>query len=105
MTFVGMVTRKNSLPASPMSVSPGTRFAIADAANARKFTGVGFSMSGRFVQYLPLLSPERVEGMVIIAGAPASAMELPEQVIADWIGRAGDRDKLREVPVMFAVNP
>jgi len=79
--------------------------AVADAANARKFTSVGFSMSGRFVQYLPLLSPERVEGMVIIAGAPASAMELPEQVISDWAARAGDREKLREIPVMFAVNP
>ena len=62
-------------------------------------------MSGRFVQYLPLLSPERVMGMVIVAGAPASAMELPEQVITDWAGRVGDREKLREVPVMFAVNP
>lgn len=80
-------------------------FAVADAANARKFTGVGFSMSGRFVQYLPLLSPERVEGMVIIAGAPASAMLLPEEVIGDWVGRAEDRERLRQVPVMFAVNP
>jgi hypothetical protein len=32
-------------------------------------------------------------------------MELPEQVINDWAGRAGDREKLREIPVMFAVNP
>ena len=69
--------------------------AVADAANARKFTSVGFSMSGRFVQYLPLLSPERVEGMVIIAGAPASAMELPEQVISDWAARAR---RSREAP-------
>jgi non-heme chloroperoxidase len=41
--------------------------AVAEAANARKFVAVGFSMSGRFVQYLPLLSSDRVEGMVIIA--------------------------------------
>jgi (E)-2-((N-methylformamido)methylene)succinate hydrolase len=80
-------------------------FAVADAANARKFIGIGFSMSGRFVQYLPLLSPERAEGMVIIAGAPTSAMVLPEEVIGDWAGRAGDRERLRQVPVMFAVNP
>jgi len=79
--------------------------AVADSANARKFTAVGFSMSGRFVQYLPLLAPQRLEGMVIVAGAPASAMALPEQVIADWAGRAGNREKLREIPLMFAVKP
>jgi non-heme chloroperoxidase len=79
--------------------------AVADAEGARTFTAVGFSMSGRFVQYLPLLAPERMAGMVIVAGAPASAMELPEEVIADWVARAGDREKLREIPMMFAIKP
>jgi len=80
-------------------------FAVADAANARKFVSVGFSMSGRFVQYLPLLSPDRIEAMVIIAGAPASAMDLSEELITDWAGRAGDRHRLRQIPAMFAVHP
>lgn len=79
--------------------------AVADAAGAQTFTAVGFSMSGRFVQYLPLLASERVEGVVIAAGAPASAMELPEDVIADWVARAGDRERLREIPMMFAIKP
>jgi pimeloyl-ACP methyl ester carboxylesterase len=79
--------------------------AVADAADAPKFTAVGFSMSGRFVQYLALLAPRRVESMVIVAGCPASAMALPEEVITDWVGRAGNREKLREVPLMFAVKP
>jgi len=74
---------------------------VANAAGARTFTAVGFSMSGRFVQYLPFLAPER---MVIVAGAPAWAMELPEEVIADWAARAGDREKLREIPMMFAIK-
>jgi non-heme chloroperoxidase len=79
--------------------------AIADASGARRFTAVGFSMGGRFVQYLPLLAPERVEAMVIVAGCPASAMELPDAVIADWVARAGDRQRLREIPLMFAIKP
>ena len=79
--------------------------AVADAADATKFLLVGFSMSGRFVQYLPLLAAERVEGMAIIAGCPASAMALLEEVISDWVGRAGKREKLREIPLMFAVKP
>ncbi len=32
-------------------------------------------------------------------------MALPEEVIADWVGRAGSREKLRELPLMFAVKP
>jgi non-heme chloroperoxidase len=79
--------------------------AVADAAGARRFTAVGFSMSGRFVQYLPLLAPESVKAVVIVAGCPASALELPNAVIADWVGRAGDRGRLREVPLMFAIKP
>jgi len=31
-------------------------------------------------------------------------MELPEEVIADWAARAGDREKLREIPMMFAIK-
>jgi pimeloyl-ACP methyl ester carboxylesterase len=79
--------------------------AVADAAGARRFTPVGFSMSGRFVQYLPLVPPQRVEGMVILAGCPVSSMALAEDVITDWVGRAGDRGRLREVPLMFATKP
>jgi pimeloyl-ACP methyl ester carboxylesterase len=79
--------------------------AVADAPHATKFLPVGFSMGGRFVQYLPQLAAERVEGTAIIAGCPVSAMALPEEVISDWVGRAGSREKLREIPLMFAVKP
>jgi len=52
-------------------------------------------------QYRPgqLLDEERHPG------CPASAMELPEEVIADWAARAGDRERLREIPLMFATKP
>jgi hypothetical protein len=32
-------------------------------------------------------------------------MALPEQVIADWARRVGNREELREIPLMFAVKP
>ena len=70
--------------------------AIADAAGARTFTAVGFSMGGRFVQYLPLVSPKRVAAMVIIAGGPASGIVLPEPLIAEWVGWTGNRERFRE---------
>jgi len=80
--------------------------AVAAAAGVQTFTvAVGFSMSGRFVQYLPRLASERVSGIAIIAGCPALAMELPEEVITDWVARAKDRERLREIPLMFAIKP
>lgn len=62
-------------------------------------------LASAFVQYLPLLAADRVEGMVVVAGAPTSAMALSEPVVVDWAGRAGNREKLREIPLMFAVKP
>jgi pimeloyl-ACP methyl ester carboxylesterase len=79
--------------------------AVADTTGAKRFTAVGFSMSGRFVQCLPLLAPDRVKGMVIIAGCPAAPLELPDALIADWVARAGDRERLREIPLMFSIKP
>jgi hypothetical protein len=32
-------------------------------------------------------------------------MELPDAMIADWVARAGDRQRRREIPLMFAINP
>jgi pimeloyl-ACP methyl ester carboxylesterase len=32
-------------------------------------------------------------------------MELREDVIADWVGPADDRRRLREIPLMFAIKP
>lgn len=78
---------------------------VADATGAQRFTVVGFSMSGRFVQYLPLLAPDRVQSMAIIAGCPAAPIELPSALIADWVARAGNRERLREIALMFSINP
>jgi hypothetical protein len=43
--------------------------------------------------------------MIIVAGCPVSPMALPEELITDWVGRAGNREKLRELELMFAVKP
>jgi 3-oxoadipate enol-lactonase len=80
-------------------------FAVADAAGADDVVVVGFSMSGRFAQFLPLLEPDRVRGLILAAGAPASAIPLPEEMQADWCARAGDAERLLEVVTMYATEP
>ena len=69
-------------------------FEVADAAGAERVVVVGYSMSGKFGQYLACLRPDRVEGQILLSGAPAG-----------WVGRAGDHDRLLEVNAMFISQP
>lgn len=80
-------------------------FAVADAVGADTVVVVGFSMSGRFAQYLSVIAPERVRGQVLVAGCPASPIPLPEETRRDWVARAGDAERLREVAAMFITRP
>lgn len=61
---------------------------------------VGFGMSGRFAQYLSVLAPERILGQVLVAGCPASPIPIPEEARRDWVDRAGDAQRLQEVPAL-----
>jgi pimeloyl-ACP methyl ester carboxylesterase len=80
-------------------------FEVADAAGAERVIVVGYSMSGKFGQYLACLRPERVDGQILLSGAPAGPIPLPDETVRDWVGRAGDRDRLREVMAMFTSQP
>ena len=79
--------------------------AVVDEVGADKVVVVGFSMSGRFAQYLSVVAPERVSGQVLVAGCPASPIPLPEETRRDWVSRAGDAERLREVTAMFLTKP
>src|SRR5690348_1341075 len=50
--------------------------AVADAVDARRFIALGYSMSGKFVQHLAIRHPDRVAGLLLLAGAQASAIDL-----------------------------
>lgn len=78
---------------------------VADAADARHVVLVGFSMSGKFAQYAALRAPDRVSGLVLVGGFPASPIPFPLDLLHDWVGRAGDRDRIREMLVPFITQP
>jgi pimeloyl-ACP methyl ester carboxylesterase len=71
--------------------------AVADATGADTFVLLGFSMSAKFAQYVALRHPERVLGQILVAGCPTGPIPLPEDLLADWYGRAGDAGRLIEV--------
>lgn len=78
---------------------------VADAAGLDEFVVLGFSMSGKFAQYLSLLAPDRVVGQILVAGSPAAEIPLPPEVIEDWLGREGDPERLAEVAEQYVTQP
>ncbi len=79
--------------------------AVADAAGLTEFVLVGFSMSAKFAQYVVLGAPERIAGLILVAGCPAGQIPLPAEVTADWLSRAGDAERMIEVPEPFMTRP
>jgi len=79
--------------------------AVADHAKAKQVIVVGYSMSGKFAQYLTLVAPDRVRGQILVAPCPASALPFPADMQRDWVDRVGNREKLREVTAMFITHP
>lgn len=74
---------------------------VADAAGVDNVILVGFSMSGKFAQHVALGRLARVSGLILVGGLPSSELPLPQAVVRDWVGRAGDRERLRELVAMF----
>ena len=78
---------------------------VLDHEAAARVVLIGFSMSGKFAQYVAACRPQRVAGVMVIAGFPAGVIPFPSEIIHDWAGRAGDRQRLREVVAPFITMP
>jgi pimeloyl-ACP methyl ester carboxylesterase len=79
--------------------------AVADAAGADTFVLVGFSMSGKFAQYVTCRHPDRVLGQILVAGCPAGPLPLPRDMVEDWYARAGSAEGLIDVALSCASRP
>ena len=54
--------------------------AVADAAGLDEFVVLGYSMGAKFAQYLASLAPERVRGLILLAGCPVGEIPLPAEL-------------------------
>jgi len=79
--------------------------AVTDAAGAAEVVLVGFSMSGKFAQYVSARHPDRVLGQILVAGCPASELPLPAELLADWYACAGDGERLIALAAQFITEP
>src|SRR5262249_13242754 len=50
-------------------------------------------------------APERVRGLVLVAGCPAVEIPLPPELLEDWYAREGDAARLAELVTAYASNP
>ena len=78
---------------------------VADAAGLDRFVVLGFSMSGKFAQYLSLLAPDRVVGQILVAGSPATEIPLPPELLADWLSHEGDALGMVAIAQAYVTQP
>src|SRR5690348_6255416 len=71
---------------------------VADDAQADTFVLIGFSMSGKWAQWITCTAPERVSGQVLVAPGPAAEIPIPEAEKERWlaVARSGDREVFDE---------
>lgn len=80
--------------------------AVADATGAKRFVLVGFSMSGKFAQYIAAVHPERVVGLVLIAPVPASEFRVPAAIARSWCDSQHNREgAFNRILAPFATIP
>jgi pimeloyl-ACP methyl ester carboxylesterase len=80
-------------------------FAVADAVGAVDLVPIGYSMSGKFAQYMALTEPDRIRGLILVSGWPASSVPFPPEMHQDWIDLAGDRERLLQFERQFLTQP
>ena len=71
-------------------------FAVADYTEADEFVLVGFSMSGKYAQYIALAHPDRVRGLILIAPIGAGEFPLPVETARTFCEAVGSRERVLE---------
>jgi pimeloyl-ACP methyl ester carboxylesterase len=79
--------------------------AVVDSVGAEKFVLIGFSMSGRFAQWISCRFPARVLGQILIAPVPATVLPFGEEMLESWLTYAGDREKFEPWMRQFTGEP
>ena len=80
-------------------------FAVADAVGAETVVVVGYSMSGRWVQWMACTQPERVSGQVLIAPVPAADIPFPDEVRQHWLQAVQQRELFAPLAGQWTKEP
>ena len=80
-------------------------FAVLEHAEAKRSILVGYSMSGKWVQWMSCMQPERVAGQILISPAPALALPLTNDMLNDWLAASADRSRFEAWLRQFVKEP
>ena len=78
---------------------------VANHAGVQKFVAVGYSMSGRWAQWMSYHMPERIEGQILIAPAPAKALALTDDILERWMQDVQERSTFEHFAAQFTKEP
>jgi pimeloyl-ACP methyl ester carboxylesterase len=78
---------------------------VADALGTTQFVLLGFSLGAKTAQYVAVRAPQRLAGLIVVAGCPVTEIPLPRELLADWYGRVGNGRALAAVTEQFASRP
>lgn len=80
-------------------------FAVADQEGVDKLISVGFSMGGRFAQYMPYLAPERMLGQILISAPGPAPYGAPWEMLLAWCDAAPYPEQFWEIGRQFVKIP
>jgi pimeloyl-ACP methyl ester carboxylesterase len=80
-------------------------FAVADAVGAEQVVLVGYSLSGRPVQWMACTQPERVIGQILIAPVPAADIPFPDEVRHHWLEAVQQRELFEPLARQWCKEP
>jgi pimeloyl-ACP methyl ester carboxylesterase len=78
---------------------------VARHAGAEKFVLAGYSMSGRWSQWISCQFPDRVLGQILIAPAPAMALPLGDDLLEGWMGQTREMESFGAWVKQFTSEP
>jgi 3-oxoadipate enol-lactonase len=80
-------------------------FDLATHLGLDKLILVGYSMSGRWAQWMACARPAQIAGQILIAPVPASALSFPDGMVDDWIRRVSTREGFHGLERQFMTQP
>ncbi len=79
--------------------------AVTKALAVRRFVVVGHSMGGKIAQILAGRRPAGLEGLVLVAPAPPTPMQVPEEVRAGMLASYQSREGVQQALGVLAGSP
>ncbi len=79
--------------------------AVAEALAVQRFVVVGHSMGGKVAQILAGRRPAGLEGLVLVAPAPPTPMQVPDEVRAGMLASYQSREGVQQALAVLAGSP